>query len=40
VPVFGPVGAKLAFLDEYNSQPAGDAKNNSLYLTIGMTVGW
>ncbi len=40
VPVFGPVGAKLAFLDEYNNQPAGDATNNSLYLTIGLTVGW
>ena len=40
VPVFGPVGAKLAFLDEYNNAPAGDANNNSLYLTIGLTVGW
>lgn len=40
VPVFGPVGAKLAFLDEYNSRPAGTAENNALYLTIGLTVGW
>jgi len=40
VPVLGPVGAKLSFLDEYNNAPAGDAKNNSLYLTIGLTVGW
>ncbi|MDX2169321.1 MAG: DUF481 domain-containing protein [Deltaproteobacteria bacterium] len=40
VPVFGPVGAKLSFLDEYNSRPAGTAENNALYLTIGLTVGW
>jgi hypothetical protein len=40
VPILGPVGAKLAFLDEYNSRPAGTAENNALYLTIGLTVGW
>ncbi len=40
VPMFDVVSAKLSLVDEYNNKPAPDAARNSLYLTIGLSVGW
>ena len=40
VPLIDPVSAKLAVADEYNSQPTDDADANSLFVTVGLSVGW
>jgi hypothetical protein len=40
VPLMDPVSAKFLLRDEYNNQPAPDAKRNSLFLTFGLSIGW
>lgn len=40
LPLIDPVSAKFSLLDEYNNQPAADAKRNSLYLAFGLSIGW
>jgi uncharacterized protein DUF481 len=40
VPLIAPVSAKFLLRDEYNNQPASDAKRNSLFLTLGLSVVW
>lgn len=40
LPVYGPVGAKLAVTDEYDNTPAADTQPNSLFITFGVSVGW
>ncbi|MGH7789288.1 MAG: DUF481 domain-containing protein [Candidatus Binatia bacterium] len=40
LPVYGPIGAKLAITDEYDNTPAPDTQPNSLFITFGISVGW
>jgi hypothetical protein len=40
LPLIDPISAKFSLLNEYNNQPAADAKRNSLYLAFGLSVGW
>ena len=40
VPLWDPISAKVALLDEYDSTPAEDADKNSLYLLVGASIGW
>jgi hypothetical protein len=40
VPLMTPVSAKFLLSDEYNGKPAPDAKHNSLFLTLGLSVVW
>jgi len=40
LPLIDPISAKFSLLDEYNNQPAADAKHNSLYLAFGLSIGW
>ncbi len=39
-PLITPLSAKFSLLDEYNNNPAADAKRNSLYLAFGLSLGW
>jgi uncharacterized protein DUF481 len=39
-PLIDPVSAKFIVRDEYNNTPAMDAKRNSLFLTLGLSVIW
>jgi hypothetical protein len=40
VPLVGPIDAKFSLLDEYDSTPAPDTDRNSLFLTLGLSIGW
>ncbi len=40
VPLLDPISAKFAVTDEYNSRPANGADANSLFVTIGLSLGW
>lgn len=40
IPMFDAFSAKLSLMDEYNNQPSPGAAHNSLYITIGLSVGW
>ena len=40
IPLWDPISAKIALLDEYDSTPAEDADKNSLYFILGASVGW
>jgi hypothetical protein len=40
VPLFDPISFKAVLMDEYNNKPATGADHNSLFITIGLSVGW
>jgi hypothetical protein len=40
VPMFDPISAKATISDEYNNKPAAGAAYNSLFLTLGLSIGW
>jgi hypothetical protein len=40
VPLMAAVSGKFLLSDEYNSKPAPNAKHNSLFLTLGLSVVW
>jgi len=40
MPIYGPIGAKFSVVDVYDSTPAPDTKNNSLYITFGLSLLW
>lgn len=40
VPLIDPVSAKFGLLDEYDSTPAIGSDHNSLFVTLGLSVGW
>lgn len=40
VPLFDPIRFKASVMDEYNNQPATGARPNSLFLTVGLSLGW
>jgi hypothetical protein len=40
VPLLDPLSAKFSLLDEYNNNPSANADRNSLYLALGLSVGW
>lgn len=40
MPLIDPISAKLTLLDEYNNNPAEGVSYNSLYLAIGVSLGW
>lgn len=40
VPLIDPVSAKFSLLDEYNNSAPKDVDRNSLYLALGISVGW
>jgi hypothetical protein len=40
VPLIDPLSAKFSLLDEYNNNPSANADRNSLYLALGLSVGW
>ena len=40
VPLVGPIDAKFSLLDEYDSTPAPGAVRNSVFLTLGLSIGW
>jgi hypothetical protein len=39
-PVYGPIAAKFSLLNEYDNTPAQGTAYNSLYLALGISVGW
>ncbi len=39
-PLIDPISAKFVLRDEYNNQPSPGSKRNSLFLTLGLSVGW
>lgn len=39
-PIIDPISAKFSLINEYDNTPAADADRNSLYLALGISIGW